>query len=1134
MNSTNHDLLEDAQSRIRALDLASFIVEAPAGAGKTELLTQRFLKLLQVVEAPEEIIAITFTNKAAAEMRLRILDSLQNAARGEKSSQPHKQKTFELSLLALQKSVEKDWRLLENPARLRIFTIDGLCAYLARQMPLMSRFGAQPSIADDPNLYYEQAAERTLALIEEAENSQIVIAALRYLDNDANQLKKLLIKMLSMRDQWLHHAQQVITSQELHQTLCNVVSEELAAIAKVLHLQMQDILMPLARFAASNVPDEHGLSVLRDWQTGLPIDAHSLPMWQAMADLLLTGKNELRKTITVKDGFPPEAKAQKQEFLAFLENIANINGVEEALARIRKLPKITNNEASWQIIATLSKLLNLAAAQLWLVFSAAREVDFSEVAHRATLALAGDADEPTELALRLDYQIKHLLVDEFQDTSPSQIGLLEKLTQGWQQGDGRTLFTVGDPMQSIYRFRKANVGLFLNAAQFGIGDVPLEKLRLNRNNRSCPPVVDWINQAFATIFPREDEVAKGAIAYRPFIATRDDDTDTGVHIHPVIKLPNEDAESAKKREAEAVVKIILQERQTYPNRKIAILVRAKSHLQPIVTLLRRFHKDLHFQAVEIEALSNRQIVQDLTALTRALHHRADRVSWLAVLRAPWCGLTLQDLHALAGREHKSTIWSLMQFEDLALTEDGKARLQHVRAVFAEAFAAQGRVNISRWVRGVWLMLSGASCLWEENDVIDVQAFFNCIEQLDRNNQFSLVRLEAEIAKLFAAPDTQGEFLQMMTIHKSKGLEFDTVILPSLGNVTGGNDDKAIVLWEDVSISNAEHSQEISLLAAPLIPKGARNKDEVTPYDYLSTLENTRANHEDARILYVAATRAERKLHLIGIANQNKDGEINPTKNTYLDVLWSALEPTFLSAELNDDAMNQQENALANFIPKLVRLEKPQMPAILQVDANAKQITRKITEEKIQQNYALEADIGTLTHKYLEIMANQGLENWSVERVLKLTQPMQSWFLQQGHAEKIAQNAAVQVRDLLITTLNSDQGRWVLTQHEAAKSELSLSKNEDGESQHFVIDRTFIAEKEGKKTRWVIDYKTIYLEKNSNSTHLKTVAEQYSAQLEKYAQLFKYKNFKYENLNHENLEIQKALFFVSIGQLVLIE
>ena len=120
----------DAQNRLRALDLTSFIVEAPAGAGKTELLTQRYLKLLQTVHAPEEIIAITFTNKAAAEMRLRILDSLIKAANQERPIEQHKQITYDLSLKALQHANTNHWQLIENPARLRIFTIDSLCCLL--------------------------------------------------------------------------------------------------------------------------------------------------------------------------------------------------------------------------------------------------------------------------------------------------------------------------------------------------------------------------------------------------------------------------------------------------------------------------------------------------------------------------------------------------------------------------------------------------------------------------------------------------------------------------------------------------------------------------------------------------------------------------------------------------------------------------------------------------------------------------------------------------------------------------------------------------------------------------------------------------------------------------------------------
>ena len=95
-------------------------------------------------------------------------------------------------------------------------------------------------------------------------------------------------------------------------------------------------------------------------------------------------------------------------------------------------------------------------------------------------------------------------MDEFQDTSPAQVGLIAGLTRGWQEGDGRSLFLVGDPMQSIYRFRKADVGLFLKVRDQGIGDLHPARLRLFRNNRSAPRLVEWVNQAFPAIFPRAD------------------------------------------------------------------------------------------------------------------------------------------------------------------------------------------------------------------------------------------------------------------------------------------------------------------------------------------------------------------------------------------------------------------------------------------------------------------------------------------------------------------------------------------------------------------------------------------------------------------------------------------------------
>ena len=250
---TQDSLLQaDAQNRLTALELSSFIVEAPAGAGKTELLTQRFLKLLPTVKQPEEIIAITFTNKAAAEMRLRILDGLIAANNGLKPIEPHKQTTYELSQKALQHAALHDWQLIENPSRLRIFTIDSLCAHLARQMPLMSRFGAQPRVTDTADTLYKQAAEQTLALLEHKDYGEVLKTALRYVDNDAGQLTNLLVNMLAKRDQWVSHAQGEIDAKQLQNTLAFLLTQALQAAEHAVPTKLQQVLMPIARFAAAN------------------------------------------------------------------------------------------------------------------------------------------------------------------------------------------------------------------------------------------------------------------------------------------------------------------------------------------------------------------------------------------------------------------------------------------------------------------------------------------------------------------------------------------------------------------------------------------------------------------------------------------------------------------------------------------------------------------------------------------------------------------------------------------------------------------------------------------------------------------------------------------------------------------
>src|SRR5262249_50241026 len=146
-----------------------------------------------------------------------------------------------------------------------------------------------------------------------------------------------------------------------------------------------------------------------------------------------------------------------------------------------------------------------AAAELLVVFAARGTVDYAQYTLAALQAL-GEADAPSDLLMRLDLAVDHLLVDEFQDTTDAQYRLLEKLTAGWTGDDGRTLFAVGDPMQSIYRFRDAEVRLFLESRDRGrVGNVDVEFLDLARNFRSQALLVSWVNRVFPSVLaPRSD------------------------------------------------------------------------------------------------------------------------------------------------------------------------------------------------------------------------------------------------------------------------------------------------------------------------------------------------------------------------------------------------------------------------------------------------------------------------------------------------------------------------------------------------------------------------------------------------------------------------------------------------------
>lgn len=1108
--------IPDLAERRRALDSAhSFIVQAPAGSGKTGLLIQRYLRLLAQVEAPEEIVAITFTRKAAAEMRERVLTALARIDSVSDESE-HDKLTRELAAAVLQRDAEAGWQITANPARLRIQTIDSLCASLTRQMPMLSKFGSQPESVEDASDLYLDAARATIALVEGNDVvAQDVERLLEHLDNDVARIETLLAGMLAQRDHWLRHIHGK-DRDELEAALINARGEALERLCGLFPASAQDDLLALCYYAAANfiAKGEDSPVVACAELDVLPgSEERDVAHWCGIADLLLTrADGAWRRQYIVREGFPSgKTKAEKEIAKSWKERALTLTAVLKendalrlALHDMRLLPPPVYTETQWAVLGSITRLLPHAVGQLKLVFQLRGQVDFTEIAQGALRAL-GEADAPTDLALALDYRIRHLLIDEFQDTSISQYELVEKLTAGWEPGDGRSLFIVGDPMQSIYRFREAEVGLFLRARAAGIANVVLQPVSLSANFRSQRGIVDWVNASFAQIMPQREDIAAGAVSYTASVATHDVLDGEAVSIHPFFN-DNHAGEAAR------VVEIVARTRRENSSATIAILVRNRNHLHEIVPQLKQ--AGLRFRAIEIEGLGYRPVVQDLLALTRALAHPADQMAWLAALRAPWCGLTLADLIALvssqlAANEGK-TIRELLNDAVCmaALSTDGSARLLRVREVIENCIANRHRQSLRATVEAAWLTLGGPACVDSATDLEDAGVYFDFLESHEESGVITeLAAFEEKLAKLYALPDLQADdTLQVMTIHKAKGLEFDCVIVPGLGRSSRSND-KKLFMWTERPALLGQVRPD--LLLAPIHETGTE-ADGI--YTWLEKLDSEKQRFEDERLLYVAATRARQHLHLLGnvkLAADKDDGVIEPKEpaaRTLLSKLWPVVQPHFaeaasrelsLPAPLSADGKEIEGKEKGVIDQSLRRLVSGwTLPAAPPRVTWQPPKDRTQAQDQIEFSWVGETarHVGSVVHRWLQCIAEDQMKGWNTARIELLRdtfkQELVACGLNDGDTE-----AAERVITALTRALNDERGQWLLGPQQDARNELRKTAMIGGERMNLVIDRTFVG---ADGQRWIVDYKTSSHQGADVAGFLDREQERYRAQLERYA------------------------------------
>ncbi|MDE1162051.1 MAG: UvrD-helicase domain-containing protein [Acidobacteriaceae bacterium] len=1141
---------DDSAARRLALDTQrSFIVEAPAGSGKTGLMVQRFLRLLldPNVSAADEVLAITFTRKATAELAERVLEQLRNAAGGAPLAEDAQEFERELRHSALQ-VLERDrqggWRLLEGAQRLNIRSIDSVCAAIANSVPVLSGSGGERTPVQSAEALYLLAARRTSFHLggQDARLHAALRTVLLHRGGKLNDMERLIANMLSMREQWgelvpLDAAS--LSEDRLDTEVRPRLEASLESIAcnglqRALQLMPDDLLAELTQMAHrhSGEPGYGGqdspLAICAGKQTPPDERAETLDHWRALIHLILKSDGEWRRSLavsTLKVKLPKASADRLKEIIAEIQQ----DRLQAALTAVIHLPPTRYSDEDWHVAKALFLVLRHALAELKVLFAERSECDFTELSIAAREALSA---EPTlaDTALTSGSRLRHLLVDEMQDTSAAQYNLLELLTRSWD-GQSQTLFLVGDPKQSIYAFRQADVTRFLRTVREEcIGDVPLTALQLTANFRSQAFMVEGFNETFQRIFPPpNDDALRGQASDVPFVAAlpkRSAGEPDAFHWHTTV-LTNDDtgakpSMAAYKRNEASEVRSILQAylSEAQPQR-IAVLARSRPHLTEIAKELRK-HR-IPYRAVEIDSLAERQEVLDALALTRALLHPADRIAWLSVLHAPPCGLGMADLLTLTREgpeaDRQATVGELVRNRLHLLSEAGQERLTRVWTVLEAAMERRGQMPWSALIERSWLSL-GFDAPLQPDERRNAERFFALLREIEQQNDGRLdaQTVSTRLAKLYAEADTTPTQIELMTIHKSKGLEWDVVLVPGLERRPPMQGHE-LLDWLQLDANSDDAG---TVILAPVHRSGEKAGGLGS---WLRGVRQQRDAAERKRLFYVACTRAREALHLFAMRKETKEGLGKADFGSLLEAVDTAAMLHFhLEAEPQDASANEPATNVPAYGLTLAAeadsadLPRPQyqrLPSafdpLARFSSNA---ASRLSYEaaaapplfaRPEGSLAARA-FGNVVHRFLELSAkrlSEGLSTTALQAELPQWEPrLLASLRNEGLPFTLATREAHRALRALQKTMLDPTGLWLLMPHAAATSEAAFTSQE----QTVRADRVFRAGaavgQDGDDCLWIVDFKTTEQGTRSDQVFLEAEQEKYRAQLERYAEVLR--------------------------------
>lgn len=1041
----------DLQVRKLATDIRrSLILSAPAGSGKTSILELRYMRALAHSDSPEQVLAITFTLAAAGEIRERVYGTLAKVQDGARPGSPHESELFAEAAQVLKANEARGWGLMEDPSRMRIMTIDALNSLIASTLPLVSRSGGALDVEQNPTLLYRDAVLSLLAELEDPGSPESLKEALGTLlsfgRHQFDRLIPMLESLLAARDQWL---QPLLNHslEDFESTLAAIVQSSIDEACRTIGPEQWTRVAGLLKDASGF---DSKVAWAADLDPGAPMGQTPCHLLRCVAELLLTQENKLRKRVDKRLGFSP-GNPHKEGVQAFLEDLheGDKAGIERALGVLRVVPDPSFGDDGAEMLKAFRVALLSLAAQLQITFQNHGKVDFIEVHGRAMAAMGSEDEGHGEFLIR-EERIQHILVDEMQDTSGAQIRLLLRLISEWSDGDGRSIFMCGDPQQSIYGFRGAEVGQFLKIWLSGaFGPKQLERHALTNNFRSAPQLVSFYNNVFTSLFGDQDNPWTGRVPFSKAQAFRSD-LKGSVEVQPYFHDEGDEAE------AQLVCDYLERELKADPNAEIAVLVRSRSHLKSLLPLMHE--RRIPAAGEDIDQLTDKAAVGDLVGLIRALIHPGDRTAWTILLRSPLVGLTWADCLRLLGSARKAYVRDLLEDSSrlMALSADGKQRALRLLCVLRRIEASERWCDVEWRCSCLWHSLGGAEVV-DSHTLDEIRTVFKVLADCAVGGQLSsLTEFEHKLSGLYAAPKPGA--VKLMTIHNAKGLQFDKVCLVGLNKSTP-SDTPPLLYWKCIG-------QEFLL-----VPKPAESNSSLSgAYSYLGSIRRESAKNELMRLLYVAATRAVTKLTIFAGLHRSVDGEPYASNGTFMHLLLPFVREDCETIQSLPEHQTSSAGHLVSVprVPSSYKGPEVDLSAVLKAGRHGlptEAITGSGGHE--DRSTAQQRASGIVYHFIMERVAKEGLARWPAGRLEQSQKALIALLRRHGCPDGELAAASLTVMSWATRTVTSPVGRWLLSAREQSWAEYKISGKRSGRWFSDIMDLVFIEE----GVVWVVDYKS---------------------------------------------------------------